>query len=65
VGAVSAASAQRWADAAAPLHSLEAVVHFGLAQTPGRFIHDVVVQDEYTHDVVLEVEGAVLVFDTT
>lgn len=46
--------------------TLEDVVRWGLSQTPPRLIERVVVQDEYTHDVVLPyAEGAYLVYDTT
>ena len=33
--------------------TLEDVVRWGLSQTPPQLVADVVVQDEYTHDVVL------------
>jgi hypothetical protein len=46
--------------------TLEDVVRWGLSQEPPRLIERVVVQDEYTHDVVLGFsEGAYLVYDTT
>ncbi|MDI1444478.1 hypothetical protein [Polyangium sp. 6x1] len=46
--------------------TLEDVVRWGLALTPPRLVADVVVQDEYNHDVVLEhPAGVVLVYDTT
>jgi hypothetical protein len=46
--------------------SLDRVVAWALAQTPPRMIADVVVQDEYTHDVVVPHEdGRYLVYDTT
>ena len=46
--------------------TLEDVVRWGLALTPPRLIADVVVQDEYNHDVVLEhPAGVYLVYDTT
>jgi len=46
--------------------TLEEVVRWGLAQTPPRLIRDVIVQDEYTHDVVMQWdEGVYLVYDTT
>jgi hypothetical protein len=48
------------------LVTLAEVVRFGLAQTPARLIAEVVVQDEFTHDVVLPLSDARwLVFDTT
>ena len=46
--------------------TLEDVVRWGLAHTPPRMIVRVVVQDEYTHDVVLHyADGVYLVYDTT
>lgn len=46
--------------------TLERVVAWGLAQPDARLIDDVVVQDEYTHDVVMRwSERLVLVYDTT
>ncbi|MFT3769460.1 MAG: hypothetical protein QM820_28820 [Minicystis sp.] len=46
--------------------TLEDVVRWGLAQKPPRLVEDVVVQDEYTHDVVIRwADGLYLVYDTT
>jgi hypothetical protein len=46
--------------------TLEDVVRWGLAQHPPRLVEAVVVQDEYTHDVVLPwADGVYLVYDTT
>ena len=46
--------------------TLEDVVRWALGQRPARTIERVVVQDEYTHDVVLcWGEGVYLVYDTT
>lgn len=46
--------------------TLEDVVRWGLQQKPMRIIQDVVIQDEYTHDVVLQhPSGHWLVYDTT
>jgi hypothetical protein len=46
--------------------TLEDVVRWGLAKKPPCMIDLVVVQDEYTHDVVLRWdEGVYLVYDTT
>jgi hypothetical protein len=46
--------------------TLEDVVRWGLSQRPARLIEGVVVQDEYTHDVVLRWSaGVYLVYDTT
>lgn len=48
------------------LETLEEVVRWGLLQAVPRIILDVIVQDEYCHDVVMEWEGGLhLVFDTT
>ena len=46
--------------------TLEEVVRWGLARRPPRVVERVVVQDEYTHDVVLPwSDGIYLVYDTT
>ena len=46
--------------------TLEDVVRWGLAQVPPRLVERVVVQDEYTHDVVVGyADGVYLVYDTT
>jgi hypothetical protein len=46
--------------------TLEEVVRWSLALEPKRMIASVVIQDEYTHDVVLPYsEGVYLVYDTT
>lgn len=46
--------------------TLEDVVRWGLAQKPPRLVERVVVQDEYTHDVVIRWDdGVYLVYDTT
>jgi hypothetical protein len=46
--------------------TLEDVVRWGLARSPPRLVESVVVQDEYTHDVVLPWSDRVyLVYDTT
>ncbi|NVJ24222.1 hypothetical protein HUW62_23620 [Myxococcus sp. AM011] len=50
----------------APLTMLQDVVRWGFASTPPRDVTEVVVQDEFTHDVVLPwKDGGYLVFDTT
>ena len=52
--------------AVAGQRTLEEVVRWGLALRPPRVIERVVVQDEYTHDVVLPyADGVYLVYDTT
>jgi hypothetical protein len=46
--------------------TLEAAVRWGFAQDPVADIADVVVQDEFTHDVILPLhDGLVLVYDST
>ncbi len=46
--------------------TLEDVSRWGLALTPVRLIAAIVVQDEYTHDVVMaHPAGVYLVYDTT
>ncbi len=46
--------------------TLEDVVRWGLGITPMQLVKDVVVQDEYTHDVVMaHPSGVWLVYDTT
>jgi hypothetical protein len=46
--------------------TLEEVVRWGLARKPPQLVEAVVVQDEYTHDVVIPWAGGVyLVYDTT
>jgi hypothetical protein len=48
------------------LRMLEDVVRWGYSLMPARDIADVVVQDEFSHDVLLPWEGGLyLVFDTT
>jgi hypothetical protein len=52
--------------AVASHHTLEDVVRWGLAHCPPRMIADVVVQDEFTHDVVVPCGGErFLVYDAT
>jgi membrane carboxypeptidase/penicillin-binding protein PbpC len=48
-----------------PLRSLEQVVRWAFSRTPPCAVADVVVQDEFTHDVVIPWGGVHLVFDTT
>lgn len=48
------------------LPTLEHVSRFSVTQVPSWRLADVVIQDEYTHDVVFAVDQqTVLVFDTT
>ena len=59
--AVGAAVATPALDAqVAGLATLEDVI-----RRPGFALVDVIVQDEYTHDVIVATGGAYLVFDTT
>ena len=54
------------AAAATRLDTLEELLRFGFAQRPAWELVDVVVQDEYTHDVIIRGPApAFLVFDTT
>lgn len=47
-------------------HTLADVIAWGVAQIPECIVAEVVVQDEYTHDVVLPYrDGMHLVYDTT
>ena len=51
-----------------PLHTLADVLAWTRAQTPPRSVAEIVTQDEYTHDVVLDASGGgqpYLAFDTT
>jgi hypothetical protein len=49
-----------------PLGSLQEVLRWSFAQTPPAPGADVVVQDEFSHDVVMQWhQGQFLVFDTT
>jgi hypothetical protein len=58
VGAVEPAISARLADVTR-LDTLEDVLHRGFE------VLDVIVQDEYTHDVVCRTRDAFVVFDTT
>ena len=51
--------------AMAPHRTLGDVVRWALTQEPPLIVADVVVQDEYTHDVVLPFGERWLVFDTS
>ena len=53
-------------DQVEPLQTLAGVLRWALAQGPPAEVVNVVVQDEFTHDVVVRVAAdVVLVFDTT
>jgi len=48
------------------LGSLHALLQWGMRREPALVIEDVVIQDEFTHDVVMPYrDGLFLVFDTT
>ncbi len=47
------------------LETLEDVLRSGFTQGPAWQLADVIVQDEFTHDVIVEGPAAFLVFDTT
>jgi hypothetical protein len=65
-GAGLTAEVVRRADAATRLRTLEDLLRFGFSQAPPWDVVDVIVQDEYTHDVIVRgPEPAFLVFDTT
>jgi len=51
--------------ALAPLWNLQALIRWGGAQSPSWDVVDVVVQDEFTHDVVMQADTIYLVFDST
>jgi hypothetical protein len=54
------------ADAARGFQNLEQAFRWAIAQTPKIMPEDVVIQDEYTHDVLFRAaEDAYVVFDTT
>jgi hypothetical protein len=54
------------ARAAATHETLSDIVAWGLSRTPQRMILAVVIQDEYTHDVVIAFDDRLhLVYDTT
>lgn len=50
----------------ASMATLAAAIRWGFTATPRREIVNIVVQDEYTHDVVMQgPDGLYLCFDTT
>ena len=66
VGAGLAPDVVARAVAATRLATLEEFLRFGFAQRPAWQLVDVIVQDEYTHDVIVGGPApAFLVFDTT
>jgi len=63
---LAAAELERLRGQLAVFSMLEDVVRWGYATTPPREVAEVVVQNEYSHDVVVAWEdGRYLVFDTT
>ena len=52
-------------DELASLWSLQDVVRWGFAQNPSYTVVEVVIQDEFTHDVVMDTGDVFLVFDST
>jgi hypothetical protein len=48
-----------------PLRSLEEVVRWAFSRTPPSEVADVIVQDEFTHEVVIPWRGVQLASDTT
>ena len=48
-----------------PLRSLEQVVRWAFSRSPPSEVADVVVQDEFTHDVVIPWREVHFAFDTT
>jgi len=66
VGAGVAPGVVARATPATRLGTLEELLRFGFAQHPAWQLVDVIVQDEYTHDVIVQGPApAFLVFDTT
>ncbi len=45
--------------------TLEAVLRWAHAQEPGAVLEDVVIQDEFTHDVIMRWGALYLVYGTT
>ena len=63
---LDAVEAQALAADLGRLGSLHALLRWGLGHEPALVIDDVVIQDEFTHDVVIPYrDGLFLVFDTT
>ena len=64
-GAVDPARVEALSESVAGHTTLEVVVRWCLARRVPRLIERIVVQDEYTHDVVLDADDCWLVYDTT
>jgi hypothetical protein len=61
-----ASRAQRLADSSRRVTTLDELIRWGLLQSPELMITSVVVQDEYTHDVIVSDKSAsvFLVYDS-
>jgi hypothetical protein len=65
-GSIDAKLYERVAPQLQAQRTLGDVLSWGRAQSPPRSVTEIVTQDEYTHDVVVELEAPhYLVFDTT
>ena len=62
---IGSARASILRDELASMWSLQEVVRWGVAQKPSHLVVEVVVQDEFTHDVVMNAGDIFLVFDST
>lgn len=63
---LSADAHAAFAEAIQPLKTLADVLAWSRTRTPAWSVAEIVTQDEYTHDVVLESDGQpYLAFDTT
>ena len=66
VGSIAGRDLTRFRIALRDLRTLATILDWLAVQEPPRVVHDVVTQDEYTHDVIVPwSERLVLVFDTT
>jgi hypothetical protein len=65
-GGIESAEREALLQVLKPMRMLEELVRWGFAQSPPFDIQEVIVQDEYSHDVVMGWRsGHYLVFDTT
>lgn len=64
-GAGAAGAAAARLAIATRLATLEDLLRVGFAQQPPWELREVIVQDEFTHDVVVDAGAGFLVFDTT
>lgn len=66
IGSAPRALVRQMAAELAHLVTLADVLAWARGATPPRHVKEIVTQDEYTHDVVLELDGShFLVFDAT